>query len=184
LLAGCAGGPAATDSSGAQPREYLDDQSGATVSYVARPLVFARERTERAESVRDYVNLTAATVNRGGKRDYVLIAYVWSTLDTRFAAARPNADSLVVVADERQLRLSVNGKTPEDLGIVHGVGTPPRQVVKPLVFVTDVATLRLIAAARSLQVQRPVADAVEIYGLWDDQRKALDSFVRFLDGER
>ena len=74
LLAGCAGGPAATGSPGAQPKEYLDEQSGATISYVGGALVFSRDRTERAESVRDYVNLTAATVNRGGKRDCVLIA--------------------------------------------------------------------------------------------------------------
>jgi hypothetical protein len=53
-----------------------------------------------------------------------------------------------------------------------------------LVFPTDLGTLRFIAAARSLQVQSQVGDELVTYMLWDDQRKALDRFVRFLNGER
>jgi hypothetical protein len=187
LLTACAGGPAAIDQSGAkgkQPIEYLDEKSGATVTAMDKPLLFARDRSERAANLRDYVTMTAATVNRGGKRDYLLIAYIWSTLDARYEPARPVADSLILVADDRRIRLDTSSGTPADFGIIRAVGAPKGRTVKPLVFPTDLDTLRYIAAARNLQVQGNVGDDVVSYMLWDDQRKALDRFVRFLDGER
>ncbi len=187
LLAACASGPAAVDPAaahGKQPYEYLDEQSGATVTAMDKPLLFARDRSERAANLRDYVTMTAATVNRGGKRDCLLIAYVWSTLDARYEPARPVADVLVLVADDRRIRLDTSAGTPADFGIVRSVGAPTGRTVKPLVFPTDLATLRFIAAARSLQVQTTVGDEVLNYTLWDDQRQALDRFVRFLNGER
>ncbi len=165
------------------PVEYLDEQSGATVTAMDKPLLFARDRSERAANLRDYVTLIAATVNRGGKRDCLLIAYIWSTLDARYEPARPVADSLVLVADDRRIRLDASGGTPADFGIVRAVGAPAGRTVKPLVFPTDLATLRFIAAARSLEIGAQVGEELVSYTLWDDQRKALDRFVRFLNGE-
>jgi hypothetical protein len=167
-----------------QPREYLDEQTGATVTVVDAPLIFARDRTERAANLRDYVTLAAASVDRGGKLEYVLIAYIWSTLDPRYAPAAARADSLVLVADDRRITLGANGRTPSDLGIALPVHQPPGQDVKPLVFPTDLATLRFIAAARALAVQTVLAEDTVSYELWDDQRRALDRYVRFMDGER
>ena len=48
----------------------------------------------------------------------------------------------------------------------------------------DSVTLRFVAAARSLQIQTAVAEVTVSYELWEDQRPALDGFVRFLGGER
>lgn len=182
LLAACAGGPVAA-AGDKPPVEYLDEQSGATVTAMDKPLLFARDRSERAANLRDYVTLIAATVNRGGKRDCLLIAYIWSTLDARYEPARPVADSLVLVADDRRIRLDASGGTPADFGIVRAVGAPAGRTVKPLVFPTDLATLRFIAAARSLEIGAQVGEELVSYTLWDDQRKALDRFVRFLNGE-
>ena len=69
-------------------------------------------------------------------------------MDTRFAVAKPDTESLVPVADALQIHLSANNKAPEDLGIVRGTGTLTRQVVKRLVIPTDLATLRSIADAQ------------------------------------
>ena len=179
LVAGCASTPAID-----QPPEFLDEQTGATVTTVDKPLVFARDRSERAANLRDYVTLAAAAVNRGGKREYVLIAYIWSTLDARYEPAKADADALVLVADDRRIRFTASGKTPADLGIAQPVHTPTDQTLKPLVFPTDLATLRFIAAAHSVQVQTTVADAAVTYEIWEDQRPALDRLVRYLDGER
>lgn len=167
----------------APPTEYLDEETGATVTVVDKPLVFARERSERAANLRDYVNLTAASVDRGGKIEYVLIAYVWSTLDPRFAPVI-SANSLLLQADDRRFALNANGKLPSDLGIAQAVHAPPGHESTPLVFPTDLPTLRFIAAARSLAVQA-VADEDPIdYELWDDQRRALMRFVEFVNGAR
>ena len=186
LLAACNTIPPDADDPGPaapqQAREYLDEQTGATVSAVDRPIVFARDRSERAANQRDYVTLAAAAVNRGGARDYVLIAYVWSTLDPRYEPANVDPDSLVLVADDRRIRLSANGKTSADLGIGRGIDAPRGRGTKPLVFPTDPATMRFMAAARSLEMQVKADDTVVTYILWDDQRKSLDRFVHFLEG--
>jgi hypothetical protein len=185
LLAGCAASPFESDEPAPtqeQAREYLDEQTGATVSAVDRPLVFARDRSERAANQRDYITLVAATVNRGGARSYVLIAYIWSTLDPRYESARVDSDSLVIVGDDRRIRLNANGKSSADLGVARGIDAPQGRKVKPLAFPTDPDTLRYIAAARNLEVQASVDDAVVSYMLFDDQRRSLDRFVRFLDG--
>ncbi|HMI37687.1 MAG TPA: hypothetical protein VK505_08695 [Steroidobacteraceae bacterium] len=179
LIAGCTSARAIP-----QPHEYLDEQTGATVTAVDAPLVFARERSERAANLRDYVSVVAASVNRGGKVEYVLIAYVWSTLDALNAPAPGLADSLLLVADDRRIKLSANGKTPAELGIARAVHAPPGQDTKPLVFPTDLDSLRFIAAARSLAVQTMLGEDTVSYDLWDDQRAALDRYVRFLNGER
>jgi hypothetical protein len=185
LLAGCAASPFEGDEPAATPqqaREYLDEQTGATVSAVDRPLVFARDRSERAANQRDYITLVAATVNRGGARSYVLIAYVWSTLDPRYEPARVDPDSLVVVGDDRHIRLNANGKSSADLGVARGIDAPQGRAAKPLAFPTDPDTLRFIAAARNLEVQAKVDEAVVSYMLFDDQRRSLERFVHFLDG--
>ncbi len=186
LLGACAGSAPLLDSAanGKQPLEYLDEQSGATVTAMDKPLLFARDRSERAANLRDYVTLVAATVNRGGKRDSLLVAYIWSTLDARYEPARPVPDSLVLVADDRLIRLDSSGGTAADFGIIRAVGAPPGRTVKPLVFPIDLATLGFVAVARNLQIQAKVGDGVVSYMLWDDQRKALDRYVRFLNGER
>ena len=178
-LTGCATVP---DS--AAPAEYLDEQTGATVTAVEKPMVFARDRSERAANLRDYVTIAPAAVNRGGKQEVVLVAYIWSTLDARYEPAKADTNSLILVADDRRIRLNANGKTPADLGIARAVYAPPGRSVQPMVFPTDNATLRFVAAARSLQVQTSIDGVAVTYEIWDDQRAAVDRFARFLNGER
>jgi hypothetical protein len=186
LLTACASGPRDVDepaASGKHPIEYLDEHSGATITALDKPLVFARDRSERAANLRDYITLTAVTVNRSGKRDYLLIAYIWSTVDPRFEPVRPVPDSLILAADDRRIRLDASGRTPADYGVIKQVNAPPGITAKPLVLPTDLSTLRFLSAARTLQINAKIGDDVQSYLLFDDQRKALDGFVRFLDGQ-
>ena len=185
MVAACASGPRpyARAASNKRPIEYLDQQSGVHRHGDGQAAAVCADRSERAANSRDYVTLTAVSVNRGGKHDYLLIAYIWSTLDARYEPARPVPNALVLVADDRRIRLDASGGTPGDFGIVREVGAPPGRTVKPLVFPTDLSTLRFIAAARDLQIQAIKGDEVQPYVLWDDQRKALDRLVRFLNDE-
>jgi hypothetical protein len=183
LLAGCAARPGAFEQPEPETGEYLDTQTGATITVVEKPIVFARERSERAANLRDYVNLSAATVNRAGKREYVLVAYVWSTLDARFSPVNA-ARELVLRADDRRLTLSANGKTPSDLGIARPVHAPQGQKLLPLVFPTDLDTLRFVAASRALSVQVGAEGEDFAYEIWDDGRPALVRLVALLEGKR
>src|SRR5205814_4956856 len=49
-----------------QPREYLDEDTAATVTVVAEPLVFALPRPELAANVRDYVKIGRASCRERG----------------------------------------------------------------------------------------------------------------------
>ncbi len=168
-----------------RPKEYLDEATAATVSVVGRPLVFAHERRELASHARDYVTLAAAAVNRNGKVDHVLIAYFWSTVDDRAKpSAAPVADPLVIAADDRRIRLTLQGHSTLDAGIGVPVHAPPGHDAAPNVYRTDLGTLRFIGEARNLAVLTSAGDAPLTYEVWDDQRAALRGLVRLLGGEK
>ncbi len=177
-LAACAASPPEN-----HPQEYLDKETAATISVVDKPLVFARERPERAAHARDYATVAAAAVNRQGKTDYVLIAYFWSTLDphdeVRSAGDRrkqESEDDVTFIADDRVIKLPLAGHSATDAG----VGVPvhaPAHASAPDVYRTDLATLRYMAAARHLALLRR-SDADSRYELWDDHREALAGLVR------
>ncbi len=173
------------------PQEYLDKDTAATVSVVGEPLVFAHERPEVAAHMRDYVTLAAAAVNRGGHRDYVLIAYFWTTLDPHGeSSGRPQgqaasvSEKLLVVADDRRIELPLAGHSARDAGIGVSVHAPPSSTALPNVYRTDLDTLRFMAAAHHLALAGNAGDPDASYELWDDQRVALAALVRLLSGER
>ena len=99
-LPACSGTPAL------RPREILDDRSGSTLSVVARPLVFARERSDVAANARDYATLVAVDFDQSGNyHDYMLL-YRWSTVDPRMSPP-PASDQgeLRIIAEGRDIDL-------------------------------------------------------------------------------
>jgi hypothetical protein len=166
------------------PQEYLDPTTAATISIVGKPIVFAHERPERAAHMRDYVTLAAAAVNRGGKTDYVLVAYDWTTFDEHGRSGEtPTATAgLVVAADDRRITLTLAGHSPHEVGIGTPVHPPPVSSTEPDVYRTDLETLRFIAAARHLAVLKRADAPSSAYEIWDDQRAALGALVTLLEG--
>jgi hypothetical protein len=170
LLAACA--------ADREPLEHLDPDTGATVTVVAQPLVFANQRTELAANARDYVTLAGAAVNRGGKVTYVGIAYFWSSVDPQMLGAPlPAPEPLILQADDRRLELHLQGQSARDAGI--GVVQPPtrRAAGPPSVYALDLATLRFIAEARQLTVLVESNGTLLPYPLWEDRRAALGTLV-------
>lgn len=166
-----------------EPREYLDDETAATVTVVAEPLVFAYARRDLAANARDYVTLAAAAVNRSGKISYVLIGYFWSTVDPRLRQdALPAAQPLVLQADDRRIELTSRGETPHEAGIGVPVHAPPGAAVTPNVYGTELAALRFVTEARSLALVADSNGTQLRYELWDDHRAALRAFVRHMSG--
>jgi hypothetical protein len=166
-----------------EPQEYLDQDTAATVTVVAQPLVFANPRTELAANARDYVTLAAAAVNRNGKVSYVGIAYFWSTVDPRMRTdPLPAPEPLILQADDRRIELRLQGQSPHDAGIGVPVHAPPGTVATPHVYGIDLATLRYMAEARQLVVLADSNGALLRYPLWEDHRAALRAFVRRMGG--
>ena len=167
-----------------QPREYLDEQTAATITVVAEPLLFALPRPELAANVRDYVTLAAAAVNRNGKVSYVLIAYFWSTVDPRLRRdAMPSPEPLVLQADDRRIELKLRGHSAHEAGIGMPVHAPPGAAVTPNVYGTDLATLRFVSEARRLTIVAESDGGPLAYELWEDRRTALRAFVHHMSGD-
>ncbi|MBS0419517.1 MAG: hypothetical protein JSR66_17535 [Proteobacteria bacterium] len=173
------------------PQEYLDNETAATVLVAARPLVFARDRPELAVHMRDYVTLAAAAVDRMGKTDYVLIAYFWTTLDAHGregesampGGADPRTRELIIVADDRRIRLRSGAVSAHDMGIGEAVHAPPSRAAIQVLYRVDLATLRFLSAAHHLALLQDVNDPTSSFQLWSDRRPALNGLVRSLNGQ-
>lgn len=192
LLSSCAAEPNANPT-----REYLDPSSAATITVVDKPLVFYREHPELAVHMRDYVTVAAASVDRQGKTDYVLIAYLWTTFDTHGKSADASAgvgsghtvagaevapEKLTLAADDRHIELALAAHSPREAGIGELVHAPPGHAFVAGVYRTDLPTLRYVAATRHLEMLPTRNDSDSRLLLWDDQRASLAAFVRHVSG--
>ena len=174
----------ATRAADKPPEEYLDEDTAATITVVAEPLVFAYERRDLAANARDYVTVAAAAVDRSGKITYVLVTYFWSTVDPRLRPdPLPSPSVLSLQADDRRIDLKLDGHSAHEAGIGRPVHEPPGSTVTPSVYRTDLATLRFLGESRHLKVLIDTETTVTEFPLWDDRRTALRSFVRHMSGE-
>ncbi|HEY8052595.1 MAG TPA: hypothetical protein VIE42_07295 [Steroidobacteraceae bacterium] len=166
------------------PQEYTDEQTAATITIVAQPLVFAYARRELAANARDYATVAAAAVNRSGKISYVLIVYFWTTVDPRLRdTGNPDAEPVVILADDRRISLKLQSHSARDAGIGTPVHAPPGDDVPPNVYAIDLATTRFISESRHLALQADSGGTSFTYDLWEDRRGALRAFVHHMNGE-
>jgi hypothetical protein len=166
------------------PREYLDEETGATITVVDQPLVFAFPRTDLAAHARDYATLAAAAVNRSGKLEYVFVCYFWSTVDLRLRDESPPAhQQLVLQADDRRIPMALSGRSAHEAGIGIPVHAPAGTHTAPTVYAADLATLRFIGQARHLTLLADNGARTSSYDVWEDGRPALRAFVRHIQHE-
>ena len=167
------------------PHQYTDEATAATITVVARPWVFARARRDLAANARDYVTLAAAAVDRAGRIEYVIVAYVWSTLDERLdPERRRDTSTLVIAADDRRIELTAPVTSPDEVGIADPVLPPPGPLRQPQVYRIDFATLRFLAAARRVSLLLGTGPLAPTYDVWSDGRPALGSFVDYVGDVR
>jgi hypothetical protein len=160
---------------------------------VGRPMVFARERPNFAVHMRDYITIAAASTDRAGKLDSILIVYYWTTFDPHGRdgdlatparsggdPAEKSPDELVLIADDRRIRLVRTERSAHEAGIEERAHAPPVGRVAPTVYSIDLPTLRYIAAARSLSAQTRTGESVLDYDIWEDGRPALAQWLQRL----
>jgi hypothetical protein len=158
--------------------EFLDEQTGTTLSVVAKPLVFARERTDVAAHARDYATLVAIEVDNSGKYATYLLLYRWSTVDPRMSAAPdPHAGELRILAEGRVIDLMPLDLMPVSLSQRRELHVPDHGDVIAHAYPVDASTLRFIASSRELSVQMPQEPLETPFKMWRDGRLALSKFV-------
>ena len=193
LLLLVASGPAAASDANA-PRQYLDEETGASVFFVSRPLVFAHERLTaggdalRSSPVapnmtsRDYVTLAAAAVDRVGKYNYVLIGYFWSVGGSPGENACTSREHLVLQFGDRRIELVPSEGSARDAGISQPLHRPASDA-KAAVYPSDLPTLGLIAESAHPVLYCGAGTAPLKYELLEDRLPALKELVRHLSGQ-
>lgn len=166
---------------GNHPLEYLDEVTGATVTVVGRPLVFA-DRSGVVGNARDYVTLAAAAVDQSGNISYVVMAYFWSLRVSR-PVAPAAGEPLVLQADDLRIQLVLRDAPARELGIGVPVHKPPFGAATPYIYAIDVPTMRLIAESHHLTLRIESQGTSLNYELFEDRRVALKELVRRVDGK-
>lgn len=156
-------------------RDYLDEQTAATVTVAGSGLVFARSRTEYAINARDYVTVVPVDVNRTGAHQLYFYCYVWSTID-KPNASEP-ADQFQLVADGRQIPLAPASATPRALGLGEQPVEPPALNARVVVAATTREVLQFLMKAKDLAVVGTRNGLTERYDLWSDQRAGIEAFL-------
>jgi hypothetical protein len=165
-LCACSNGPRAAD-------EYLDAQTGATVTHVRAPIIFARAHPDVAANARQYVNLIAVRINRSGRYEYLLLVYNWTTVDPRLGAGRRSGDTLLLLADERLIRLHRDSRSLHEAGLERPPLMPLHYRGQPWLYVASEDELQFIAHARRLRLQFDADPDKRPFDIWKDGRRAL-----------
>jgi hypothetical protein len=95
----------------------------------------------------------------------------------------PAPTTLALQADDRRIELTRSPQSAHDLGLGSAmVPQPPGDPTPALLYPTELATLRFLAAAHELKVLSASEATPGGYSLWDDERGALRAFVQHLSG--
>lgn len=162
---------------GHPPREYLDPVTAASVTVVASPIVFARAHQDVSSNSRQYATVAAVSVNRSGRYDYMLLVYMWSTVDPRLAADVHPAETVLLLADDRAIKLTRDGRTLKEAGLAHPVHAPAHTRGAPRLYRTDKATVEFISKARRLRLQLEGDEDPRPFDIWTDGRADLARFA-------
>jgi hypothetical protein len=174
-----AAGAAMAQAASNEPLEYLDEETGATVTVVGRPLVFVHERSGFLGRAGDYVTLAAAAVNRSGKITYLLIGYFWWSGVPPKAELTPAAiEPLALQVDDRNIQLVLHAASAREAGIGMPVHRPPFGTATPHVYAIDLSTMGLIAESHHLALHIQSEGMSVNYVLFEDRRPALREFLR------
>jgi hypothetical protein len=173
MLSACSSAPRAAAS-----QEIFDEQTGNTLLVVAKPLVFARTRSDVAAFARDYATLVAVEVDISGKYSDYLLLYRWSTVDPRMSAPpSPSQGELKILADGREIDLKPLEQSPVSLSRRKQLHVPDQGAIVLHEYKIDAATLRFIASSRDLTVRMPQESFDTPFTIYEDGRVALAQFA-------
>jgi hypothetical protein len=143
------------------------------VSSVSAPMIFARAHQDVSANSRQYATVVGAAVNRSGHYEYLLLVYVWSTVDPRLGAGTHPGDTLLLLADDRAIRMPRDARSLQEAGIAKPLDSPLHTRGHPRIYHTDRATLQFVANARRLRLQLEGDQDVRPFDIWKDGRRQL-----------
>jgi hypothetical protein len=160
-----------------RPPEYLDSETAALVTTVTSPMVFARAHLDVASNARQYATVAAVSVNRSGHYEYVLLVYLWSTVDPRLGIDRHPGQNVILLADDRAIRLVRDGRSMHEVGISTPLHAPEHIRGQPRIYHTDRETLQFLSGARRVRLLLEGDEDPRPFDVWEDGRQALAQFA-------
>jgi hypothetical protein len=160
-----------------RPPEYLDQDTAALVTTVSEPIVFARAHQDVAANARQYATVAAVSVNRSGHYEYVLLVYLWSTVDPRLGADRHPGQNVILLADDRAIRLVRDARSLQEVGISTPLHAPEHIRGQPRIYHTDLDALKFLAKARRVRLLLEGDEDPRPFDVWTDGRRALARFA-------
>jgi hypothetical protein len=159
----------------------VDDRTGITVSVVGAPIDLEHE--PNGASAHDFLTLIAIQQDDDGKYTALILLYRWAVYygGVPFAPG-PGSGELLIDADGHSIDLQPLPRLPDGLPKPKDLFVPDTTESAMRAYVTDLATLRLIAASHDLTVRLPKETPLGSFTLWHDGRPALGQFVLHLSG--
>ncbi len=177
LLTGCALAACVTRNA-EEPRQFFDERTARTLLVAAKPLVFARNRSDLAAHARDYATVQTLAIDESGEYRQYLLLYRWSTLDPRMLPGPvASAGELRIVADGRVIDLAALDAVPVSLANRKELLVPNHGAVVARAYRVSPDLLRFIAASHELIVRLPEEPLTTPFALWQDGRGALRAFL-------
>jgi hypothetical protein len=168
VIAGCA------STKSVAPREYLDEQTAATITVVADPWIFTRKN---APPQLDFFNLYAIDVNRmGDHKKYFVVVHYWPEGD--MATTVP---TLVLNAGSQELRIQPTADDSRKLGIAQPLDKAAPSSSKSWFYPVDKTTLQSLAQTRQLAAALVTAKTNAEYVVWRDGSSELSEFAVAVD---
>jgi hypothetical protein len=172
---------AACSSLPANPRDLLDERTGATVTVVGAPLIFAPQAN--GQSSDGFLTLVAVQKDEAGKYSELLLLYRWSVFfSSASSSPQEGAGALRIEVDGHSIDLQPLPRLPVGLPSPKDLFVPDTTEAAMHAYVTDLETMRLITASHELTVRLPQESPSGPFVLWRDGRPALAQFVKQLSG--
>jgi hypothetical protein len=162
------------------PREFLDEQTTATITVVADPLIMVGETSGPArremERNRDYLEIYGIDVNRmGDHRQYFAVMSWFPPPET--AALAP---TLTLQLGQETLALQAATEDPRTLGISAPLAPSLSRTSTWWYFPTDTATLKKVAGSTELGIALAMPQRQLAYVVFDDGRAELTELTSVL----
>jgi hypothetical protein len=172
-LASCASRPPAAS------QEIFDESDASTLLVVAKPTVFARERSDLAAHARDYATVVAVEIDISGEYSDYLLVYRWSTVDRRMLPPPdPAGGAMRIVADGRVFDFKPVDKLPVNFAQRRELHMPKHDDVVPRGYKVNAETLHFIATSEDLTLRMP-QDPLDVpFKMFEDGRRALLEFLK------
>jgi hypothetical protein len=168
VLAGCAANKSIT------PREYLDEQTAATITVVADPWIFTRKN---APPQLDFFNLYAIDVNRmGDHKKYFVIVHYWPE-----GEMTTTAPTLVLNGGSQELKLLPAKEDARKLGISQPLDKAAPSSARNWFYPVDKTTLQTLAQTRQLGATLVTSTTNADYAVWRDGSSELSEFAVAID---